>query len=194
MQVRVVVVRVSGRVVVIGVCGLVAAQAWLVGWSSWPLPGRADRGQPPVQRSDIGGSAGDRGAPPKIAPGRAGPRPRPGCRRSLAGVLADPALGQLFGIVVDPAGGTTLWGRNSTAPQLPAATAKLLTGAALLTSVNPTVRFVTRVVPIRWPRSTCRQSISRCTADGPSHNAVPSTSEVVVLGLDRGLVVLLVGR
>jgi len=115
VQVRVVVVRVSGRVVVIGVCGLVAAQAWLVGWSSWPLPGRADRGQPPVQRSDIGGSAGDRGAPPKIAPGRAGPRPRPGCRRSLAGVLADPALGQLFGIVVDPAGGTTLWGRNSTA-------------------------------------------------------------------------------
>jgi len=39
-----------------------------------------------------------------------------------------------------------LWGRNSTAPQLPASTAKLLTGAASRTSVNPTVRFVTRVV------------------------------------------------
>ena len=42
--------------------------------------------------------------------------------------------------------GTVLWNKDSNAPQIPASTAKLLTGAALLTSVDPTSRFVTKVV------------------------------------------------
>jgi D-alanyl-D-alanine carboxypeptidase/D-alanyl-D-alanine-endopeptidase (penicillin-binding protein 4) len=64
----------------------------------------------------------------------------------LAGALANPALGQLAGIVIDPAAGATVWSKSSTAPQLPASTAKLLTGAALLTSTHSTDRLVTRVV------------------------------------------------
>ena len=39
-----------------------------------------------------------------------------------------------------------LWNKESSAPQIPASTAKLLTGTALLTSVDPTSRFVTKVV------------------------------------------------
>ena len=39
-----------------------------------------------------------------------------------------------------------IWNKDSNSPQIPASTAKLLTGAALLTSVDPTSRFVTKVV------------------------------------------------
>jgi len=69
-----------------------------------------------------------------------------GIKTQLAGRLADPALAQFSGIVIDPVTGKTLWNQNSSAPQIPASTAKILTGAALLTSVDPTDRFVTKVV------------------------------------------------
>jgi D-alanyl-D-alanine carboxypeptidase/D-alanyl-D-alanine-endopeptidase (penicillin-binding protein 4) len=86
--------------------------------------------------------------PPKIVPLAASDKvpSTAGIEAQLAGQLADPALAQFSGIVIDPATGTVLWNKDSNSPQLPASTAKLLTGTALLTSVDPTSRFVTKVV------------------------------------------------
>ncbi len=85
---------------------------------------------------------------PKIAPLAASDKipSTAGIEAQLAGQLADPALAQFSGIVIDPETGTVLWNKDSNSPQLPASTAKLLTGTALLTSVDPTSRFVTKVV------------------------------------------------
>lgn len=69
-----------------------------------------------------------------------------GIEAQLAAQLADPALAQFSGIVIDPESGTVVWNKDSSAPQIPASTAKLLTGTALLTSVDPTSRFTTKVV------------------------------------------------
>ena len=69
-----------------------------------------------------------------------------GIEAQLAGQLADPALAQFSGIVIDPESGTVVWNKESSTPQIPASTAKLLTGTALLTSVDPTSRFTTKVV------------------------------------------------
>jgi D-alanyl-D-alanine carboxypeptidase/D-alanyl-D-alanine-endopeptidase (penicillin-binding protein 4) len=86
--------------------------------------------------------------PPKIAPLAASDKvpSTAGIEAQLAGQLANPALAQFSGIVIDPETGTVLWNKDSNSPQLPASTAKLLTGTALLTSVDPTSRFVTKVV------------------------------------------------
>lgn len=69
-----------------------------------------------------------------------------GVAAQLASALANPALGQFSGVIMDPASGTTLWSENPNALQIPASTTKVLTGAALLTSADPTERLVTRVV------------------------------------------------
>ncbi len=69
-----------------------------------------------------------------------------GIESQLSAQLANPDLAQFSGVIIDPESGTVLWNQDSSAPQLPASTAKLLTGAALLTSVDPTSRLVTRVV------------------------------------------------
>lgn len=86
--------------------------------------------------------------PPKIAPLAASDKvpSTAGIDAALAGQLANPALAQFSGIVIDPATGAVIWNKDSNAAQLPASTAKLLTGTALLTSVDPTSRFVTKVV------------------------------------------------
>ena len=86
--------------------------------------------------------------PPKIAPLAASDKvpTTAGIDAALAGQLANPALAQFSGIVIDPATGSVIWNKDSNAAQLPASTAKLLTGTALLTSVDPTSRFVTKVV------------------------------------------------
>ena len=86
--------------------------------------------------------------PPKIVPLAASDKipSTAGIEAQLAGQLADPALAQFSGIVIDPETGTVLWNKDSNSPQIPASTAKLLTGTALLTSVDPTSRFVTKVV------------------------------------------------
>jgi D-alanyl-D-alanine carboxypeptidase/D-alanyl-D-alanine-endopeptidase (penicillin-binding protein 4) len=69
-----------------------------------------------------------------------------GIESQLSAQLGNPSLAQFSGVIIDPQSGTVLWNQDSSAPQLPASTAKLLTGTALLTSVDPTSRFVTKVV------------------------------------------------
>jgi D-alanyl-D-alanine carboxypeptidase/D-alanyl-D-alanine-endopeptidase (penicillin-binding protein 4) len=67
----------------------------------------------------------------------------------LAAALDGPAgamPGRFTGVVVDPATGTELWGRNAEDPLVPGSTGKLLTAAAALLTLDPTDRFVTRVV------------------------------------------------
>ena len=69
-----------------------------------------------------------------------------GIEAQLAAQLANPDLSQFSGVIIDPESGNVLWNKDASTPQLPASTAKLLTGTALLTSVDPTSRFVTKVV------------------------------------------------
>lgn len=69
-----------------------------------------------------------------------------GVASALAGQLSNPALAQFSGVIIDPASGATLWSKDANALQIPASTAKVLTGAALLTSADPTQRLVTKVV------------------------------------------------
>lgn len=70
-----------------------------------------------------------------------------GIGAALAPVLADKNLANFAGEVIDPASGTVLWKKDPGSSQIPASTAKLLTGAALLTSVkDPNSRLTTTVV------------------------------------------------
>lgn len=65
----------------------------------------------------------------------------------LQPVLADPGLASYSGAVLDAATGKVLWQKEASTPQIPASTEKLLTGAALLTSVeDPNARLTTKIV------------------------------------------------
>lgn len=65
----------------------------------------------------------------------------------LAPLLADPALGAgVEARIVDVASGEVLLDRNAQAPSTPASTAKLLTAAAALTTLDPGATFETTVV------------------------------------------------
>jgi len=55
-------------------------------------------------------------------------------------------LGQFTGSVTDPATRSVLWSRTADTPLVPGSTAKLLTSAATLLTLDPTKRLVTRVV------------------------------------------------
>ena len=77
----------------------------------------------------------------------AGKVPTPaGVARRLAPAVANAGLAQYTGTVLDAATGKVLWNKDSSKATQPASTMKLLTGAALLTKVDPNSRFVTRVV------------------------------------------------
>jgi D-alanyl-D-alanine carboxypeptidase/D-alanyl-D-alanine-endopeptidase (penicillin-binding protein 4) len=88
-------------------------------------------------------------APPGIGGSRPNaPIPTPaGVAAALAAALADPDLGpSVAGQVFDAGTGAKLFDQRSTAAVAPASTAKLLTGAALLSVRQATDRFSTRVV------------------------------------------------
>jgi D-alanyl-D-alanine carboxypeptidase/D-alanyl-D-alanine-endopeptidase (penicillin-binding protein 4) len=76
------------------------------------------------------------------------PTPDPAVLSSaLAPLLSAPALGSgLTASVLDVRTGTVLLDRNAAAPAAPASTAKLLTSAAVLTTVGPTATIATKVV------------------------------------------------
>lgn len=88
-------------------------------------------------------------APAKIVPlpvaGGKVPTPA-GVTRIIGPALANPALARYTGEVIDAATGKVLWNKDSSTPSQPASTMKLLTGAALLTKVNPNSRFTTKIV------------------------------------------------
>jgi len=75
------------------------------------------------------------------------PVPDPAVLAGLGALLADPALGtSVSASLVDAATGTDLLSLAADVPRAPASVAKLLTGAAALTTLGPTARATTRVV------------------------------------------------
>lgn len=102
-----------------------------------------------------GSEAVDIAAPPSpvsYTPGLRGPDangPAPseqGVASVLAGPMANTALGNVTGVVIDPATGQTLYERGGGSPITPASTGKLLTAAAALLSLDHTQQLVTKVV------------------------------------------------
>lgn len=77
----------------------------------------------------------------------AAPTPTPGgVAAALAPLVGSEAVAQLSGYVLDPASNTVLFDQGSSTPQSPASTMKLITGAAVLTHLDPQSRLVTKVV------------------------------------------------
>ncbi|WP_182347291.1 D-alanyl-D-alanine carboxypeptidase/D-alanyl-D-alanine-endopeptidase [Tomitella gaofuii] len=69
-----------------------------------------------------------------------------GLDAALAGVLADPALGDLTGQISDAATGRVLWSQDAQRPRTPASVTKLLTSAAALLAIPRDQRITTTVV------------------------------------------------
>lgn len=70
-----------------------------------------------------------------------------GLQTALAQTLTDPGMADSSWQVMDAATGKSLFGNNATTPQLPGSTQKLLTAAALLSSVkDPSARLTTSIV------------------------------------------------
>lgn len=69
-----------------------------------------------------------------------------GVGSALDPLAAGRGLGELTGSVIDPATGAVLWSRTADTPLVPGSTAKLLTSAATLLTLDPTERLDTRVV------------------------------------------------
>ncbi|WP_438388103.1 D-alanyl-D-alanine carboxypeptidase/D-alanyl-D-alanine endopeptidase [Actinopolyspora saharensis] len=78
---------------------------------------------------------------------------RQGLSRALEGVVADPALSDLGGTVLDSRTGKVLWSRNADRGMVPASTNKLLTSCAALLAVDHDFRFSTKVVRGQDPGS-----------------------------------------
>jgi serine-type D-Ala-D-Ala carboxypeptidase/endopeptidase (penicillin-binding protein 4) len=85
-----------------------------------------------------------------VLPGLGGDAPQPttaGIAAALEPAVTDPRLGpRVLAAVVDPLTGALLYGRDETASAIPASTAKIVTGAAVLAELGADARFTTRVV------------------------------------------------
>jgi D-alanyl-D-alanine carboxypeptidase/D-alanyl-D-alanine-endopeptidase (penicillin-binding protein 4) len=69
-----------------------------------------------------------------------------GVGSALDPLAAGRGLGDFAGAVIDPATGGVLWSRTAETPLVPGSTAKLLSGAATLLTLDPTERLDTQVV------------------------------------------------
>lgn len=86
-------------------------------------------------------------SPALHGPDAAAPGPtKTGVEQALSAAMADPALGDVTGIVIDPATGTALYENDATGPVTPASTGKLLTAAAALLTLDHSEQLVTKVV------------------------------------------------
>jgi D-alanyl-D-alanine carboxypeptidase/D-alanyl-D-alanine-endopeptidase (penicillin-binding protein 4) len=80
-------------------------------------------------------------------PDPAAPAPTPaGVAAALEGPASAAALGELTGIVIDPATGEVLWERGANEAKTPASTTKLLAAAAALLELDHGMRIPTKVV------------------------------------------------
>jgi len=80
-------------------------------------------------------------------PASSAPTPtKQGVEQALAGPIANPALGTITGVVLDPATGQALYERDAGRAITPASTGKLVTAAAALLSIDHTQQLVTKVV------------------------------------------------
>ena len=86
-------------------------------------------------------------------------------------------LGDLTGVVVDPAVGTGLWSRGPQDPQVPASSTKLLTTAASLLVLDPAGRFTTSVVAGPTP-----DSVVVVGGGDPTLSSLPDGEESVYSG------------
>lgn len=85
-------------------------------------------------------------APSLVAIDAAAAAPSPaGTAQRLAGALADPALGELTGVVTDPLTGTVLWSQLPDTLKTPASVTKVLTAAAALLTLPTDARIATTV-------------------------------------------------
>ncbi|GGM04320.1 hypothetical protein GCM10011594_25680 [Nakamurella endophytica] len=137
---------------VVVVAVLVVAAAVMAGFVWWP---RSDQGSAGPTTSTTTSSSADVVDPPvqpaaaavKPLSATAGRVPQPDkVAARLAGPLSNRALAQFSGIVEDAATGTVLWKRDQGTPVIPGSTLKLLTAAAVLTSMSPDTRLTTTVV------------------------------------------------
>ncbi len=148
--------RSAGRTAaIVLVCVVVLAA---IGWAGYLLLTRNDPAAAGPEESTVVTTAPTRPAvaDPKPAVPRLALAPlqnskatptEAGIAKALAPVLADRALASYAGEVIDPVTGTVLWKKDPGSSQIPASTAKLLTGAALLTSVkDPNARLSSTVV------------------------------------------------
>lgn len=116
----------------------------------------------PATRDKLGIGSGQPSAYPPVPIPQLGPLPSgaptpnpAGLVKALADPSADPALGDLSGVVVDASAqrGVPLWQRDGGQQMVPGSVTKLLTAAATLLTLNPTDRLATRVVPGPEPDS-----------------------------------------
>ena len=72
--------------------------------------------------------------------------------------------------MIDAATGKVMWNVKSSTASQPASTMKLLTGAALLTKVNPNSRLTTKVVRGTQPATSSSSAVatSRCRPVRPA--------------------------
>ena len=127
----------------------IAAGVYISGLGPAPaVPG------PPVQPAQALPTLGVTDPVVPLPPGKisaldaVGDTPTPaGIEAQIGPALSNPGLAQFKGVIMDPASGQVLFDRDSTTPVEPASTVKLLTGAALLNSIeDPQARLTTKVV------------------------------------------------
>lgn len=93
---------------------------------------------------------------------------------------AEEMPGEFTGVVVDPASGEVLWARSAGEPMIPGSTAKILTAAAALLTLDPTGGLVTRVVAGAEPGT-----VVLVGGGDPTLTALPEGEESVYPGATR---------
>lgn len=105
---------------------------------------------------------------------------RAGLAAALDRLAAAPALGQLAGVVLDPAAPTPLWAREASRRLVPGSTAKLVTAAAALLAMDHTARLQTTVVAGAEPGT-----VVLVGGGDPTLSTLPAGRESVYPGAPR---------
>jgi len=100
-----------------------------------------------------------------------------GVAAALNKLAASDDLGTLTGVVVNPAGDQVLWSKNQDRSMQPGSTGKLLTTAAALLTLDPTLRIRTRVVAGDTP-----DTVVLVGGGDPTLSALPKDSDSVYSG------------